>query len=150
MAWVHANILIHAVFSTRRMRPWVGADVRARLYPCVRRIVEARYGRLVRMGGTEDHLHLLVDMRPASLVTRMLRKVKEGSARWIRELFPELRDFDWQQGSGVFSVGRAQQGFVSAYIGSEQQRHRHLSFREEFLLLLDKYGIPYDEHAVWR
>jgi hypothetical protein len=38
---------------------------------------------------------------------------------------------------------------VEAYIANQEEHHRKRSFREEFVALLEKHGISYDERYLW-
>jgi hypothetical protein len=38
---------------------------------------------------------------------------------------------------------------VQAYIAAQQERHRRVSFQEEFLTFLQKHGIACDERDLW-
>jgi hypothetical protein len=75
--------------------------------------------------------------------------VKKGTSRWLKEQSPDFKDFDWQEGYGAFSLGRSQREDVAAYIEHQQQRHKRISFQDEFRKLLDSYEIEYDERYIW-
>jgi REP element-mobilizing transposase RayT len=97
----------------------------------------------------EDHVHLLLALKPVNAPAELIRTIKANSSGWIHETFPDLRDFGWQSGYGVFSVSQSVSGDVAAYIRNQEQHHRGMPFADELRLLLEKHGIGYDhEHYL--
>ena len=79
----------------------------------------------------------------------MVKEVKRGSSLRLKTKGPDLHDFAWQNGYGMFSVGFSQIDAVRAYIAQQEKHHRKTSFQDEFRRLLDRYRIEYDERYVW-
>jgi hypothetical protein len=79
----------------------------------------------------------------------MLLQVKRGSSLWIKTKGPEFRDFAWQNGYGIFSIGFSQIKSVREYIVGREQHHRKVSFQDEFREFLRRYEIEFDERYVW-
>jgi REP element-mobilizing transposase RayT len=103
----------------------------------------------IAIGGTSNHVHLMTRL-PADLsLADCLRVVKTNSSRWIKERWPERRLFSWQGGYGAFTVSESNRGAVIRYIQDQEQHHRRISFQEEFLALLKKHGVDFDERHVW-
>ena len=67
----------------------------------------------------------------------------------MHETFPEHRLFGWQVKYGAFSVSKSRLESTIAYVRNQAQHHRKMSFQEEFLSLLKKHGIVYDERFLW-
>jgi putative transposase len=65
------------------------------------------------------------------------------------KIFPLKRTFAWQIGYTVFAVSPSQKQTVLDYIGDQQEHHRKLSFKDEFLAFLRKHEIEYDEKYLW-
>jgi putative transposase len=53
-----------------------------------------------------------------------------------------------EQGYGAFSVSRSSIEDVENYIERQEEHHRKLTFQDEFIALLKKHGIPYDERYL--
>ena len=79
----------------------------------------------------------------------MLRAIKANSSGWVHKTFPESSDLAWQAGYGAFTVSESQVEKVRGYIRRQKDHHRHRSFKEEFVALLDAHGIEYDERYLW-
>jgi len=76
--------------------------------------------------------------------------IKGGSSKWIHDRFTEYRKFEWQEGYGAFSVSASQVERTITYINGQKEHHRRLTFKEEFLMLLEKHGIEYDSRYLFR
>jgi REP element-mobilizing transposase RayT len=89
----------------------------------------------------EDHVHLLATLSRTCTAAEMVKKVKRGSSLWAKERDDLMRDFAWQNGYGMFSIGASQIEDVRCYIAEQEQHHRKLSFQDEFRLLLKRYEL---------
>jgi REP element-mobilizing transposase RayT len=103
----------------------------------------------VNVGGTEDHVHVVCFMTKHHLPTEVIRTAKCVTSRRIKEMSPDLKDFAWQKGYGIFSVGPADFDTAVAYVRNQQEHHREMTFREEFMRFVRKYNIPHDERYMW-
>ena len=79
----------------------------------------------------------------------MVKEVKRGSSLWLKTKSPELHDFAWRGGYGIFSIGFSQIVSVRDYIAGQEEHHRKVSFQDEFRQLLRRYEIEFDERYVW-
>jgi REP element-mobilizing transposase RayT len=145
----YANLLVHVIFGTKGRRPTITADVRPRLFAYMGGVVREAGGTPTIVNGTDDHAHLLLGLPATASVADVLRVVKANSSRWVHETFPALRAFAWQSGYAAFSVSQSNADAVRAYIAGQEEHHRHVSFREEYIQFLERHGIAYDERYVW-
>jgi hypothetical protein len=58
--------------------------------------------------------------------------------------------FAWQEGFGAFSYSRSQLATVIRYIKNQQQHHAKKSFREEYVELLEKFNVDYDQRYIFK
>ena len=105
--------------------------------------------KTLEIGGVADHVHLLVSLRPTMDVAKAMQLIKGGSSKWVHETFPVVREFAWQKKYGAFSVSVSQLDVVRRYIRGQEEHHRTVSFQDEFVALLKKHGIDYDERYLW-
>jgi putative transposase len=149
MAHASTKVLVHFVFSTKDRRPFLTEPVSDRLNRYVAGIATNHKMHLLRAGGTADHRHLLLQLRPPVDTSEAMRVIKANSSRWVKETFAELRAFSWQTGYSAFSV--AAFGFrpVIAYIDRQAQHHRKLTFEEELIGLLKRAEIEYDPNDIF-
>lgn len=143
------NLLYHIVFSTKGRQPEIDTDFREDLYAYLGGIVRSENGRLIEIGGTPDHVHILTRFSPAVSVSDMLKMIKGSSSRWVNKSGKRPARFAWQKGYGAFSVSESGCKAVVNYIRNQETHHRKMTFKEEFKLLLDKHQIEYDEKYLW-
>ena len=150
MSHTFTNVLIHIIFSTKDRAPVLTPDIRADVHAYLGGIVRELGGIAVIVNGIEDHVHMLVRLLPVLAVADCLRLVKTNSSRWIHQKWPQKRDFEWQTGYGAFAVSASNEAAVVRYIRDQEEHHRKISFRDEFITLLRKHGIEFDERYLWR
>lgn len=105
--------------------------------------------KAIEVGGVEDHVHILLSLPPSMAISKAAQLIKGGSSKWIHETFPEHRLFCWQEKYGAFGVSVSLLDNVVGYIRKQPEHHRTVTFQEEFLALLKKHKIEYDERYLW-
>ncbi len=123
------------------------ARIRPDLFAYMGGIVREIGGVARIINGTEDHVHMLMSLAPDMAVSECLRVVKTNSSRWLHGSFPS---FAWQTGYGAFSVSTSNEKQVIKYIREQERHHRRMTFQEEFIALLRKHGIAFDERFLWK
>lgn len=139
----------HCVFSTKKHNKWLNDAVQAQLFPYLGGIARDRGFKLLKAGGVEDHLHLLVSLPATTNIAQAIQYLKGGSSKWIHDTFPKLKDFSWQEGYGAFSIGVSQIDKTISYIGNQVEHHRKKSFREELIEILDLHGISFEDKYLF-
>lgn len=147
MPHTYSSLLIHCVFSTKDRRPVISPELQPRLWGYIGGIAREHGMKALTVGGTGDHVHLLLSLPASVPLATAMRQIKSGSSRWMH-LTAGLPDFAWQEGYGAFSIGHTQVEATIAYIAGQQEHHRKRDFRAEFLAILDKHEIAYDERFV--
>ena len=56
------------------------------------------------VGGTADHVHILLALPSTMSIAKAIQLIKGGSSKWISDTFPSHRPFVWQEGYGAFSI----------------------------------------------
>jgi hypothetical protein len=77
-----------------------------------------------------------------------LQDIKGSSSGWINRKGLVTGKFKWQEGYGAFSYSHSHIDRVARYIADQEQHHRKKTFREEYLELLEKFDIDYDEKYI--
>jgi REP element-mobilizing transposase RayT len=140
----------HTVFSTKQRQNSITPELKERLYPFIGGILRELRCTLVAGNGTSDHVHLLVRYRPDLSHSDLLQQVKARSSKWIHETFPTHRSFAWQEGYGGFTVSKSATPAVEDYIRRQEEHHQRRTFEDEFLELLRKHGIKFEEGEVFK
>jgi REP element-mobilizing transposase RayT len=82
-------------------------------------------------------------------LAKLLEELKSHSSKWMKTRNPSLINFYWQDGYGAFSVNPVEVETVINYIDNQQEHHTKRTFQQEYIALLKKYKIEYDERYVW-
>ena len=77
----------------------------------------------------------------------MLRELKAVSSGWVHDEIG-VPGFAWQEGYGAFTVSASQRDAVRHYIEQQAEHHRTRTFREEYLELLHRSGVKFDERYL--
>jgi len=141
----YISCYVHYVFSTKNQKKWLKSDIRKKLYPYMGGICRENNFKLIKAGGVDDHLHLLVSLPSTITIAKAIQYLKGGSSRWIHETFGNMKDFAWQEGYGAFTIGVSQIDQTKIYITNQEDHHRKKTFREEFIDLLNYHGIEFEE-----
>ena len=149
MAQTFTNLLTYVIFSTKERVPSIQAEWKPNLLAYMGGIVRELQGKAVAIDGTNDHVHLLLWMLPARSISETLRVLKTNSSRWVNREYGMRQTFAWQAGYGAFSVSHSNAPAVVRYIQGQESHHRRVSFQEEFVDLLRKNNIEYDERYIW-
>jgi REP element-mobilizing transposase RayT len=104
--------------------------------------------KALAVGGTADHVHLLISLPATLSVAKAIQLLKGNSSKWIHETFPKLASFGWQEGYGAFSVGVSGIESTTSYIRNQAEHHRSRTFREEFVMIIRKHGLDYEERML--
>jgi hypothetical protein len=77
-----------------------------------------------------------------------MQLLKGNSSKWLRETFPKMHSFAWQEGYGAFSVGISSVDATVAYIRNQAEHHRTRSFRDEYMAMLKKHGFVFEDSVL--
>jgi putative transposase len=149
MASTFINVWVHVVFSTKDREPLLGPILRPRICAYLAGIAQNCGARVSCINGIEDHVHILTSLPSTISIADYVRTLKSNSSGWVHEEWP-AQYFAWQSGYGAFSVSRSNLDGVRQYVEQQEEHHKRMSFREEFLALLKKHQVEYDERYIWR
>jgi len=139
----------HLVFSTKNRHPYIDPELQARLFPFIGGTLRDLRCTMLAIGGMPDHVHVLVRYPSELSHADLARHIKSRSSKWIHEMYPELRDFAWQEGYGGFTVSMSMVPTVEAYITDQREHHRAQDFKTEFLALLRLNQVEFAEAEVF-
>jgi REP element-mobilizing transposase RayT len=150
MANTYTQIYLHVVFAVEGRQNLIAPEHNDELQKYITGIVTAQKHKLITINNMPDHLHLLVGLRPDAALSDLVRDVKAGSSKFINEKRWVMSRFSWQEGFGAFSHARSQLGAVIRSIQNQQNHHVKKSFRDEYLELLEKFGVEYDQKYIFK
>ncbi len=148
MPSTHLSLHYHRVFSTKNRAQIIADAWRGRLHAYLGGVIRTADGVPEAIGGVADHVHLLIGLRATARLADVVRDVKAVSSRWVHDETGE-RGFSWQEGYGAFTVSASRLGAVREYIAKQEEHHRIRTFQEEYVSLLKRCGVEYDERYLW-
>jgi putative transposase len=149
MANTYTCLHYHVIFSTKHRERWITQDIEQRIWEYLGGIARQNDLKPLMIGAVEDHIHMLLTVPPSLSVSDALKRIKGGSSGWVKENFPSLQGFGWQDGYGAFTVSKSQIHEVDEYIRNQREHHRVKTFQEEYRAFLDKHEVEYNEQYLW-
>ena len=140
---------IHLVFSTKYREPLIIEKVENDLYNYLGGICNELECKPIKIGGWFDHVHILCMLSKKITLVNLLEELKSHSSKWIKTKDESLVNFYWQRGYGAFSVTPSEVDNLIYYIENQKHHHQTETFQTEYLSLLKKYQVEYDERYVW-
>ena len=139
----------HIIFSTKERRPFITPDLRERLWAYQSRVLQNLECGAITIGGVADHVHILCNLTKKYPTVKVMEILKKDSSKFIKTLDPNLWEFHWQDGYGLFSISPSHFDVTKKYILNQEPHHKKETFQEEYLRILKKYNAPYDERYLW-
>ncbi len=149
MANTYTQIYIHVVFAVEWRQALLKPENKEELHKYITGIIRNKGQKLLAINSRPDHVHILLGMNPALALSDLVREVKKSSTRFINEHRWVKGHFNWQEGFGAFSYSRSSLDAVIRYIQNQDQHHTKQSFREEYVRLLRKFDIAFDEKYIF-
>ncbi len=149
MAQTLTRILLHLVFSTKERRNLIASTVEPELHAYLGGICGNADSPALTVGGTENHVHLLISLSKNIALSDFMMTLKKDSSKWIKTKGDAFADFHWQDGYGAFSIGESQVAAVTDYIRGQKERHKTMTFEDELTALANRYGVAFDPRYLW-
>lgn len=144
MSQTHLSLNYHLIFHTKDNRPTISPVWRERLHAFLGGCLNIAGAIPIAVGGTVDHVHLLIALRATHRLADVVKDIKVASSKWVHtEIGARL--FGWQGGYGAFTVSPRQIENVRKYVLDQERHHRKQTAREEYIDLLKMAGLDYDE-----
>lgn len=140
MAHRYPDILVHIVFSTKNREHSIPQNLLLRLGAYLFGIGKHHHIPVLAAGGTQNHVHVLIALKPDMTVAKAVQTLKANSSRWIGE---HGTKFEWQEGYGAFSVSPTNADAVRHYVLHQSEHHAKRSYEDEFKSMLKKAGVEY-------
>jgi putative transposase len=149
MANTYSQIYIQTVFAVNGRPSVIRPEFKEELYKYITGIVRNQGQKLISINGMADHVHILIGLKPAMALADLVREIKADSTNFINNQKWVHGRFNWQEGYGAFSYGHSQLDTIIRYIQNQQQHHKRSSFKNEYLTLLRKFDIAFEEKYVF-
>ena len=149
MADTYSQIYIHIVFAVKRRDNLISKKWKDELYKYITGIITNEGQKLLAINGMPDHIHILIGLKPAAVLSSIVRDIKANSSKFINDRKWIAGKFEWQQGFGAFSYSHSQLTNVINYIQNQEEHHKTKTFREEYIDLLKLYNIDFKNEFIF-
>ncbi|MDR3626122.1 MAG: IS200/IS605 family transposase [Ignavibacteriaceae bacterium] len=145
----YCQLLVHIIFAVKGRQNLISNQWKAELYKYITGIISNKNQKLLYINGTGDHIHILIGLKPDISVSNLVRDIKNNSTNFINSRNYVAGKFSWQTGFGAFSYSNSQIDSVVKYLINQESHHLKKSFREEYIEILEKFDIKYDEKYLF-
>ena len=138
--------LHHIVFCVKHRRPALPVEYREELYRYIWGVIRNNNCQLLRIGGIENHIHLLVDVHQDVPLSVLVRDIKRSSSFWLKEQGDKFASFQgWAEGYYASSVSHSHSSNVIKYISEQVAHHSRLSMSDELRIFAESIGREYTD-----
>ena len=149
MANTYSQIYIQAVWAVKYRAAVIEKSWQSELFAVIGNIINDQGCKTFIVNGVQDHIHCFFGLKPAVSVSSLMKNVKGLSSKWINQSGFCNSHFDWQVGYGAFSYAHSQRDHVYKYVQNQEAHHRKQTLRQEYLKMLQKFEVPYDERYLF-
>ncbi|MDR0547786.1 MAG: IS200/IS605 family transposase [Dysgonamonadaceae bacterium] len=150
MAGTFSQMHIQLVFAVKNHQSsFIKKEHKDEIEKYITGIITNNRCKLLAIYCNPNHAHILIGSRPNVLLSDLVRKIKACSSKFIHEKFDKNKHFAWQEGYGVFTYSRSQVDTVIKYILNQEEHHRRRTFRDEYIDMLEKSRIDFDEKFLF-
>ena len=144
----YTQIYLQFVFAVQDRISLIQTEWKDDLCKYITGIVQNNKHKLIAINGTPDHLHVFVGYKQHQLISDLLQDIKGSSSGWINKRHLVKGRFSWQEGYGAFSYSHSHIDNVVKYILNQEEHHRKKTFREEYIELLKRFNVNFDERYI--
>src|SRR5215470_19131908 len=149
MADTYIQIYIQAVFAVEGRQSLISPRHKDEIYKYISGTLKENGQKLMAINGMPDHVHILFGMSGTIALSDLIKEIKASSSRLINDKRWLRGHFNRQAGFGAFSYSRSQVPTVAAYIENQERHHARRSFRAEYMDLLKKFEVEFDQKYVF-
>jgi REP element-mobilizing transposase RayT len=141
----YVELLIHAVVRTYKSENTLPTDDRVKfLYQNIWGIINNKGGRLYRINSMSDHVHLLFSIPPGISLSDFMKAIKASSSKVIKSVEGFERFKAWGEGYAALSCSLRDKDMIVKYIINQQEHHKKVTFRDEYISFLKEMGLEFN------
>ena len=149
MANTFTQIYIQIVFAVAGRECLLRKENKEELHKYTTGILRNNGQKLIEINSMPDHVHILIGLKPSMALSDLVKDIKSESSGFINEKKWIRGRFNWQEGYGAFSYSHSHLDAVIRYIRNQEKHHSAKSFRDEYMTLLRKFDIAFDEKYIF-
>jgi REP element-mobilizing transposase RayT len=144
MANTYSQIELHITFAVKYRKALLRDSIQENVHRYMTGIISNHGHKLLAIRAMPDHVHVLIELNPMQSLSELMEHLKGKSSKWLNEEMKFNGKFRWQKGYAAFSVSREDVRKVIHYIQNQDAHHRHYSFRDEFIRLLNENNVVFN------
>lgn len=148
MANTYSSLYIHLVFAVKYRDAKLLAVYRPRIFQYMRQIITRLGHQPLAIGGTDNHIHILICYNLTQLIPDLVRELKSATTKFINQELLLSHRFEWQRGYGAFSHSHRDLPAVIQYIDNQPMHHNNMTFAQEVRLMLERSGIAFENEFL--
>ncbi|WP_109678334.1 IS200/IS605 family transposase [Dyadobacter jejuensis] len=141
----YSQIYVHIVFAVKGRENLILPSWEEKIYKYITGIVQNKEQKMIAINGMPDHIHFLLGIRPTCCISDMVREIKKSSNLYIQTEQLSKFKFQWQEGFGAFSYSHSHLDMAINYILRQKEHHKKKSFGDEYIEMLQKFNIDYND-----
>jgi putative transposase len=149
MANTYTQCYFHLVFAVKNRDALIRKVWKDELEMYITGIIQNHRHKMLAISSMPDHVHILIGYNVNQLIPDLAEQIKTSSNSWIKEKRFSKFKFEWQKGYGAFTYSLSQIDNVIKYILTQEDHHRKKSFRDEYLEILEKNNVTFNEDYVF-
>ena len=149
MAGTFSQLYIQIVFAVKGRSNLINKNWKEDLNKYIAGIIKGKGQKPIIVNGMPDHIHAFVGLKPAMTISDLVRDIKNNSTNFINDKKLVMGKFSWQEGYGVFSYSHSHIEKVFNYVKNQEKHHHRKTFKEEYIELLEKFEIEYNEKYLF-
>lgn len=149
MANTYTQLYVQIIFSPLGRQNLINKNIKDNIYKYITGIVKNKNQKLMIINGMPDHVHMFLGLTPDISISDLVKDIKTGSTNFVNEEKLIFGKFSWQHGYGAFTYSKSQIEKVVEYINKQEEHHKKITFRDEYISLLKKFEIEYNEKYLF-
>lgn len=150
MANTYTKVTLQYVIGVKRREALLHKEWREELFRYMGGVINQKGHKTFLVNGVEDHVHLLLGVNKAMCFDDLIRDVKLAANKYINERGLTSKKFYWQEGYGLFSYHKSLVPTLFNYIKNQEEHHKKVTFKEEYIGLLDEFEVDWDERYLFK
>jgi putative transposase len=135
------QLYLHLVWSTWDRLPLISAALRPAIYACIQAECDRFKVDVIAIGGTEDHIHLLLRIPTTISVATIMKQAKGVSSHLANHELAAPEGFKWQGAYGAFTLSKDDVPRIREYILHQEEHHQNHSLNHEYEPVIPIRGI---------
>ncbi|MDQ6479250.1 IS200/IS605 family transposase [Dyadobacter sp. LHD-138] len=149
MANTYHQMYIQAVFAVKYRKAAIQLAWKKDLFGVIGNLINETGCKTLIVNGVEDHVHCFFGLKPSVSISDVMKNAKAKSSKWVNESRLLPHRFEWQEGYASFSYSRSHINAVHTYIQNQEAHHNKRTFREEYVDMLTKFDVNFDERYIF-